>query len=939
MWGPMTKLIQQPPDRHVVALRHTAGLLAAALAAALGLLTADASAQATWTGGGSSTNWSDAANWSGTAPTNGGSSVLTFDGSTGLSNTNNLTNVTLTSGTFTTSGFTLGGNAVTLGGPLTNNAATGTNAINFNMTVAAARTITGVGGSTLAIGGTVSGAGGFTTGRTGTTGTPTFILSGNNTMSGQTTLSASTRLVLGHANALGTGELRFRGGFLDISESLTVTSPVWFDPSGGTSTFQGTAALALTGPVKIGTGNVPISVSANTLTLKSLENYPGIATALTLSKSGSGTLVITDAAQAGFTRSSVTVSGGILRIGNGAALGSGTVTLTSGTLQTSADVTIANAIAADGGFVGGTTNFTLGSAISGSGTFNKIGTNTVTLSATNLHTGITGVAGGVLLLDTNSALPGGIGATGGTSNLALGLVGQTNDGVLGLKSGTFARATGLGASQVNMQYGGGFAAYGAGVAVNLGGASAQIRWGTATNFLTDSAAILVLGAADATDAIDFQNPLELGSLTGVTTRTIKVNDGLAAVDAIMSGAIVRTTSGTVTGFTKSGLGTLALTATNTYPGATTISQGTLQVGNNGTTGSIQTTSPVSVASGAAFAFHRSDDVSYGGTVSGAGGFRKLGAGTLTLTATNSYAGPTTVLEGVLQVGNGSTSGSIADSASVAVATGAELAFARSDAITFAGVVSGQGGLGKFATGSLTLPSANSYSGPTTIRAGTLVAANSRALGTGTVTINAGASLRIDQDSILTNAITNAGTISFAGGGLQRTSTAGLATVSQLLAGSMGSAVTLDPAFAWTARIEGTTVSDVLDLTGTSGTAQMLSLTYAPAGIDDLSRVFLGWLDTRSSTWVNAVEGNDGGTSTFFAGSWSEYLAATPGATIADSLGVYGRDTRSDTVWAVVNHNSQFASIIVVPEPGTLALAAAAGLAAAWAVRPRRRRPA
>ena len=38
--------------------------------------------------------------------------------------------------------------------------------------------------------------------------------------------------------------------------------------------------------------------------------------------------------------------------------------------------------------------------------------------------------------------------------------------------------------------------------------------------------------------------------------------------------------------TKSGTGTLTLTGTNTYTGGTTISAGTLQLGNAGATGSI-----------------------------------------------------------------------------------------------------------------------------------------------------------------------------------------------------------------------------------------------------------------------------------------------------------------------------------------------------------------
>jgi hypothetical protein len=66
------------------------------------------------------------------------------------------------------------------------------------------------------------------------------------------------------------------------------------------------------------------------------------------------------------------------------------------------------------------------------------------------------------------------------------------------------------------------------------------------------------------------------------------------------------------------------------------------------------------------------------------------------------------------------------------------------------------------------------------------------------------------------------------------------------------------------------------------------------------------------------------------GSWADYLTANPGAAPASALGVYATDLNTRTVWVVVNHNSDFAAV-VVPEPSSVALAAigiaAAGLAA------------
>ena len=100
---------------------------------------------------------------------------------------------------------------------------------------------------------------------------------------------------------------------------------------------------------------------------------------------------------------------------------------------------------------------------------------------------------------------------------------------------------------------------------------------------------------------------------------------------------------------------MILTGDSTYTGGTTISAGTLQLGNGGTTGSIIG----NVTDNSTLAFNRSDTVTFPGTISGTGGVSQIGSGMTILNANNTYTGPTNVLAGTLVVGDPShTSGAL-----------------------------------------------------------------------------------------------------------------------------------------------------------------------------------------------------------------------------------------------------------------------------------------
>jgi autotransporter-associated beta strand protein len=173
-------------------------------------------------------------------------------------------------------------------------------------------------------------------------------------------------------------------------------------------------------------------------------------------------------------------------------------------------------------------------------------------------------------------------------------------------------------------------------------------------------------------------------------------------------------------------GTLILAANNTY-NDTTISSGTVQVGDGGTAGTLGSGT---VSNNGALAFNRSDSVTFATVVSGTGRLDQKGTGALVLTGNNSYSGPTVISSGTLQVGNGGTAGKLG---SGAITNNGVLVFDRSDAIVqgtdFSGsAISGSGSVIKNGSGALTLTGVNTYTGGVTLNSGTLRIDNGAALG-------------------------------------------------------------------------------------------------------------------------------------------------------------------------------------------------------------------
>lgn len=495
--------------------------------------------------------------------------------------------------------------------------------------------------------------------------------------------------------------------------------------------------------------------------------------------------------------------------------------------------------------------------------------------------------------------------------------------------------------------------------------------------------------------------------------------------------------------TKEGAGTQTLTAANTYTGLTTIAEGTLKVGDGGTTGSI--TSNVNLtSSSAAFAIDRSDSYTFSNTISGSGSFIKMGAGVTTLTGNNSYLGGTLIQGGYVQMANDANLGDISGAATldgggfsltgtssfsrdVVLESGGEFLVATNSTITWAGEISGVGALMKtggattnsililsgnnsysggtviqsgvlgvssdenlgdlagavtFANigtgrlnilqsgavfnrdiiinegsmggisvavgmeatwngqisgagtlekrfaGQLTLSGSNSYSGGTSLGTGTLKATHQSALGTGAVTLNTGTTLIVDVDSgagAVGNQIIFSGVATYqlsrqAGTGYDAYSalslqSGGLSTTASILAGVASGNTMLTSSFeiASEAVNDALRKSDVFSLEGTGTDVFVLQLSVA----DMLEGDFVGWLDESSGSWVNAVFGNSATGGSAIAGYAGSYLASGAAATSA-YLGSWGYDVGNDTVWAVLDHNSEFA-VVAVPEPATMAM--------------------
>ena len=788
----------------------------------------------TWIGAGANGNWSTVANWGGPVPVAG--DTLIFNGTTRQTSTNDLASLSVPWMTFNNGGFTLWGNTLTATAAITNlsgnntlkqglafgttgvktwSVAAGTELVLDNTTTIETNgdhTIVGGGnvrtkgtmnigqattsnpaftvneGKHIVDGGTFNSRGGYRIGSLATgIGAQTILTNGATlnltVLAGNLRVGDSANPVASQLN-LNNSTLTMAGGIMCVpfaAGAIGSVNQVGGTASGFLLSFNdsgaGTGSYTVTGggtlqPLQISEG---ISSGTSTITFDNATLRPatgasnpfmaGLNTAqinaggltidtpadITISQVLSGSGALTKTGSAALTLSGnntfsggTVLSAGTLNVGNAGGAGTGTLTLNGGTISPSgAARTISNPVVVGGNFtVGGTDAMTF------SGSVNLGGTTRSLNIANTATTTVSGVVSG----------SGGLTKDGAGTLQFSGTSANTYSGLTTVDSGTLllAQPTGVNAIAGSLTIGDG-----------VGGASADVVRLAASEQISSSA--VTISASGLLDLNGFSETI--GSLSGSAGGQVNLGVGTMTAGDSTSTTYAGSISGTGN-LVKAGSGTLTLSGASTFSGSTTINSGVVNVQNGTTLGGA---GAVTVNNGTALELQGGVSVSgQPATINGTG---IGGIGALrNVSGNNTWGGSVTL---------GSASSIQSDSGTltlIGAVSGGALTVAGVGNTTIGGVISGSGTLSKNGTGTLTLNGANTYSGSTTISAGTLALGSSGSIvSSPTITVASGATYNVSAVTGYT-----LGTAQI----LARNTTSGVGTVSGSMTLASGAKISL-----------------------------------------------------------------------------------------------------------------------------------------------------
>lgn len=630
--------------------------------------------------------------------------------------------------------------------------------------------------STLKLGGAIA-SGGVVPGGIIKDGPGTLELSGANTYTGGTSLNAGTLVISGG----------FLNGRYDIAPGTTMeirADMTGADSYPSSTTFAGSGTLKLTGNVVFGNANrspavkTAIALSSNALVWVTNNAYVrGSAGYLGQWGANQADLLVDAGATIDFQDGGAWTTGSSsLNALNGAGTVKGGAVVNTVNIPMTLHIGVANGSGLFSGVISDST-YTLSVA--------KDGTGTQILSGANSYLGQTFINAGTLQIGNGGNTGSLAGSAGGSIvNNATLLFVRSYIVTQGLEFASLISGTGsvINAGSAPLVLNGNNT-FSGGVTLTTGRLYINAS-GTNTTNSAIGTGTLTIASGDLDNT--FGSSITLGTnnrqlwngdFTFIGTNALNTGKGLVTLSGDRSVTVSASTltvggeiEGGLYGMTKAGPGLLVLTGTSSFVGRTTISAGTIQLGDGGTTGSLASQY---ITNNATLVFYRSNTIEQGtafsSDISGTGAVFQNGSGVTILSAANAYTGGTTVNAGSLILATGddrlSTIGDITANAGFLDLAGWKQT--TSGLITFAGGTvqngtliasgrpfNGQRGivtaalvgtysLDKTTTGVLTLGGSSTFSGGVNLTAGQINInysgsdATNSALGTGTFTITGG----------------------------------------------------------------------------------------------------------------------------------------------------------------------------------------------------------